>query len=321
MNLAGLMDNGLSGIMAEVGERTWSSKGCSNGTRGTIFAGVGLGWGVTIRCCKRDFRGCFVVVRRSANWGWAGTGGLLEAVPVDVAPNGPLVWTCEIVFRASTISSTALIVNLTSESFESTGDGVRSSSSLSNVSMCNFVSEGDDEADDAEKGFPGDVGFVLNKQWERDRRGGEIKDRNQSSIRTHSPLSCPSMLVQLNQERRTCSRMIGIATHYRFHRLLWALQEVLWFERSIDGYFHYYWTFHFDYCIVLHWSFEFEALFDWHRDPYHPLVWSKRAPVSLALAALVHWNSHANASSLLLYWSRFHSVAEKRATALVSHTW
>lgn len=40
MNLAGLMDNGLSGIMAEVGERTWSSKGCSNEM---VFAGVGLG--------------------------------------------------------------------------------------------------------------------------------------------------------------------------------------------------------------------------------------------------------------------------------------
>lgn len=113
MYLVGLIDNGLNGIVWGIGESDCSLRCCSKDGRGIVlFIDDGLGWDVTTRCCKRGFRGCFIVGRRSANWGWTG----LDSFVDGVIGNASFVRTSAVVLSASTASSKASIDNLTFES-------------------------------------------------------------------------------------------------------------------------------------------------------------------------------------------------------------
>lgn len=113
--LAGLIDNGLNGIVGGIGESDCSLRCGSIDRRGRLLIGSDLGWDVTIRCCKRDFRGCFMVVRRSANWSCVG----LDSVVDDIVGKGSWVRTSDMDLSASTTSSRPFIDNLTSAIFDS----------------------------------------------------------------------------------------------------------------------------------------------------------------------------------------------------------
>jgi hypothetical protein len=156
INLAGLIDNGLNGTVIGVGESDCSFKGCSKDGRGILFVGSGLGWDVTIRCCKRDFRGCLSVVRRSANRSCDGLDSFME----DVISKGPFVRTSDIDFSASTVSSKAFIDNLTSAAFDSIIGECRSIHLSCNASICTLFSDGEG----GNIGFLGDTDGILKKK-------------------------------------------------------------------------------------------------------------------------------------------------------------
>jgi hypothetical protein len=125
MNLIGLTDNGLIGMIGNVEDKDWSKDGQVNK--------CGLVSFVIIWCCKRDFRGFLTLVDCCCIGIWLSIDGMVT-----------LVWTSDMDLIASTASSNAFIDNLTSVAIGSIIGGVRSKYLRNNAWIRSLLSEGEE---------------------------------------------------------------------------------------------------------------------------------------------------------------------------------